>query len=118
MKILFKINKIAFYTTLVLFLTIYLGLFAQIPLGIIQLISAAIYTYRFYNKSEYIKNHLTIYWIIAIIELILLYLMLNSSRMSDSFILSLFIYAVFSMGIATYFLIIMTKITNDHENLN
>jgi hypothetical protein len=118
MKIFLKINKIAYYTTLVLFITVYLGLFAQIPLGVIQLISASFYTYKFYNQSKYSKNHFTIYWIIAIIELILLYLIFNSYRMSDSLIFSLFIYALFPMGIATYFLIIITKITNNDENLN
>jgi hypothetical protein len=118
MKTLLNINKIAYYTTLVLFITIYLGLFAQIPLGIIQLTTATFYTYKFCYESKYIKNHLLIYWIITLIELSLLCLVYNSNTMSDSFVISLFTYALFPMGIATYFLIIITKVTNKDENLN
>jgi hypothetical protein len=118
MKTIRNINKIAFYTTLILFATIYVGLIAQILLGIIQLISALILTNKFYNKSQYAKTNLSIYWIVTIIEIILLYSTANSIIMSDSFIISLFVYAIFSMGIATYFLIIMTKITYNHENLS
>ena len=44
------------------FITLYLGMLAQIPLGIIQVISAIILTYITYLKSRYAKKHLTIYW--------------------------------------------------------
>jgi hypothetical protein len=117
MKTLLKFNKIAYYITLVLFITVYLGLLAQILLGIIQLTSATFYTYKFCYKSKHIKNQLSIYWIITLIELSLLCLIFNSNIMSESFIISLLLYALFPMGIATYFLITITKITNEYENL-
>ena len=115
MKTLRKINNIAFYTTLILFITVYLGMLAQIPLGIIQVISAIILSYNVYQKSSYAKKHLTIYWILTLLELFLFYLEHYKYQSSNDFIeLSLIVF--FPMAIAIYFKIIMNHITKDYEN--
>lgn len=115
MKTLRKINNIAFYTTLIFFITVYLGMLAQIPLGIIQVISAIILSYNVYQKSIYAKKHLTIYWILTLLELFLFYLEHYKYQSSNDFIeLSLIVF--FPMAIAIYFKIIMNHITKDYEN--
>ncbi|GAA4044527.1 MULTISPECIES: hypothetical protein [Flavobacterium] len=114
MKTLRKINNIAFYTTLTLFITLYLGMLAQIPLGIIQVISAIILTYITYLKSRYAKKHLTIYWFATITELTLLYLEQFYYQSSNDFI-ELTLMVLFPMSIAIYFFIIMRKITSEYE---
>ena len=115
MKTLRKINNIAFYTTLIFFITVYLGMLAQIPLGIIQVISAIILSYNVYQKSSYAKKHLTIYWILTLLELFLFYLEHYKYQSSNDFIeLSLIVF--FPMAIAIYFKIIMNHITKDYEN--
>ena len=73
MKLLLLINKIALFTTLILFIIIYFGLLAQIVLGIIQVISAFFLTTKTYKKSIHTKRHLSNYWIVTITELILVY---------------------------------------------
>ena len=109
------INTIAFYATLLLYLTVYFGMLAQILLGIIQVLSALVLTYEIENKSAYAKKHLTIYWIVTIIELALFFLeqyVYESSN--DAIELSLMIF--FPMAIAIYFFIIMRKITDEYEH--
>ena len=115
MKTLRKINNIAFYTTLILFITVYLGMLAQIPLGIIQVISAIILSYNVYQKSSYEKKNLTIYWILTLLELFLFYLEHYKYQSSNDFIeLSLIVF--FPMAIAIYFKIIMNHITKHYGN--
>ncbi|WP_431243123.1 hypothetical protein ACQ9BO_26655 [Flavobacterium sp. P21] len=114
MKTLKKINKIALCTTLVLFLTIYLGMLAQIPLGIIQVISAIYLTVKMYHKSDYAKRNLSIYWIVTISELVLFYVQHNYFPTSnDAIEWSLMV--VFPMSIAIYFYVIMRKIVAEYE---
>lgn len=115
MKTLRKINNIAFYTTLILFITVYLGMLAQIPLGIIQVISAIIITYKMFLKSDYAKKHLTIYWIFTLTELYLFYLEQYHYQSSNDFI-ELLLMVFFPMAIAIYFKIIMNHITKKYEN--
>ena len=115
MKTLKKINKIALLTTLVLFLTVYLGLLAQIPLGIIQVISAIYLTIKMYHKLGYAKRHLCNYWIVTITELILVYwLFCNFQETYDA--IKLLIMLVFPMSIAIYFYIIMKKIVEEYNH--
>lgn len=115
MKTLRKINNIAGGTTLILFITVYIGMLAQIPLGIIQVTSAIIIAYKMFLKSDYAKKHLTIYWILALTELFLFYLEHYHYQSSNDFIeLSLMVF--FPMAIAIYFKIIMNHITKEYEN--
>lgn len=114
MKTLKLINKIALCTTLILFLTIYLGMLAQIPLGIIQVISAIYLTVKTYNKSDYAKNNLRIYWIVTISELVLFYVQhYYFPTSNDALEWSLMV--IFPMSIAIYFYIIMRKIVAEYE---
>ncbi|WP_298136182.1 hypothetical protein [Flavobacterium sp.] len=114
MKTLRRINNIAFYTTLILFTTVYLGMLAQIPLGIIQVISAIILSYNVYLKSNYAKKHLTIYWILTLTELYLFYLEHYHYQSSNDYI-ELTVMVFFPMSIAIYFFIVMRKITSNYE---
>ncbi len=116
MKTLRQINNIAYYTTLLLFITFYLGIVAEILLGIIQVASAILLTYKTYQKLAYAKKQLIIYWILAIIAILMMYYVTKSYYMSDNMIISLFTYIIFPMGVATYFKIICNKITFDYEN--
>lgn len=114
MKTLKKINKIALCTTLLLFLTVYLGMLAQIPLGIIQVISAIYLTVKVYNKSDYAKRNLSIYWIVTLSELALFYVQhYYFPTSNDAIEWSLMV--VFPMSIAIYFYIIMRKIVGEYE---
>ncbi|MDQ6471962.1 hypothetical protein RB619_15025 [Flavobacterium sp. LHD-80] len=114
MKTLKKINKIALLTTLVLFLTVYLGMLAQIPLGIIQVISAIYLTIETYHKSDYAKKHLSIYWIVAISELVLFFIKNYYFPITnDAIEWSLMVF--FPMSIAIYFYMIMRKIVAEFE---
>jgi hypothetical protein len=113
MKTLLKINKIALFGTLLLFLTIYLGLLAQIPLGIIQVISAVYLTSKTFAKSDYAKKHLSTYWIAAISELVLFYVQhYYFPTSNDAIEWSLMM--IFPMSIAIYFYIIMKKIIEEY----
>ncbi|WP_316636385.1 hypothetical protein [uncultured Flavobacterium sp.] len=114
MKKLKQINKIALCTTLVLFLTIYLGMLAQIPLGIIQVISAIYLSVKTYHKSNYAKKNLAIYWTLAISELVLFYLeQYHFQTSNDAIEWSLMV--IFPMSIAIYFYMIMKKIVAEYE---
>lgn len=114
MKTLKLINKIALFTTLVLFLTVYLGMLAQIPLGIIQVVSAIILTVKTYQNSDYAKRNLSIYWIATISELTLFHIQhYYFPTSNDAVEWSLMV--IFPMSIAIYFYIIMRKIVNEYE---
>ncbi|UUF14970.1 MULTISPECIES: hypothetical protein [Flavobacterium] len=114
MKTLKKINKIALITTLVLFLTIYLGMLAQILLGIIQVISAIYLTVKVYNKSDYAKRNLSIYWIVTLSELALFYIQhYYFPTSNDAIEWSLMV--IFPMSIAIYFYTILRKIVAEYE---
>lgn len=114
MKTLKKINKIALITTLILFLTVYLGMLAQIPLGIIQVISAIYLTIKMYHKSDYAKRNLSTYWIVTISELVLFYVQhYYFPTSNDAIEWSLMV--VFPMSIAIYFYAIMRKIVAEYE---
>ena len=114
MKSILIINKIALFTTLTLFIIIYFGLLAQIPLGIIQIMSAIYLTLKTYRKSVYAKKHLSNYWIITITELILVYWLFYKSQKTYDAVQWL-IMLIFPMSIAIYFYITMKKIVQEYE---
>ncbi|MDR6762404.1 hypothetical protein J2Y38_002615 [Flavobacterium sp. 2755] len=114
MKTLKKINKIALCTTLILFLTVYLGMLAQIPLGIIQVISAVYLTIKTFNHSDYAKKNLTYYWIATVSELTLFHIQhYYFPTSNDAIEWSLMV--IFPMSIAIYFYVIMRKIVAEYE---
>lgn len=117
MKLLVIINKIALFTTLILFIIIYFGLLAQILLGIIQVITAIYLTAKTYQKSVYAKKHLSNYWIVTITELFLVYWLFCYFQKPNDLIFWL-IFLIFPMSIAIYFNIIIKKIVQEYENIN
>ena len=67
MKIIYQLNKGVLILTLVLYLTLILGLYAQMVLGTIQLLSALFLFLRWNIFSIQTKKQLTIYWVIVIL---------------------------------------------------
>ncbi|AXO81385.1 hypothetical protein DZC78_13630 [Olleya aquimaris] len=67
MKKLYYFNKIILITTAIFYLTIILGLYAQIALGIIQILSAIGILVLWKNYDYNQKKHLKTYWLFVII---------------------------------------------------
>ncbi|WP_034230268.1 hypothetical protein [Aquimarina pacifica] len=61
MKLLYKINQWSFILTLLLYLTIYFGLIAQIVLGGLQLLFAIIMFFRWGELTITLRKHLLYY---------------------------------------------------------
>ena len=66
MKTVFNINKFLVIATSILYLTIYLGLYAQILLGAVQLLSALgiLFLWKHYNNKQ--QKHIILYWILTL----------------------------------------------------
>ncbi|WP_292949963.1 hypothetical protein [Olleya sp. UBA1516] len=66
MKTVFNINKFLVIATTILYLTLYLGLYAQILLGAVQLISALgiLFLWKQYNNKQ--QKHIILYWILTL----------------------------------------------------
>ena len=117
MKTILKINKVTFYTTLALMLTLYGGPIGLIFLGFVQLISAIYLTYYLYRISIRAKKYLTIYWILMTIETIVLFLTFKYRLSGINFETSCIILLVTPIIVATYFFIILTKLVKENENI-
>lgn len=115
MKNIQKINKIALIITLLLYLTYFFGLMAQVVLGVIQVIFALIITIKFFTNSKYARKNFSLYWSFVLIEFLLIYLGLICRKISNDFP-QILIFSVFPISIAIYFTIILNKINNDYEN--
>ncbi|WP_297332698.1 hypothetical protein [Flavobacterium sp.] len=101
MKTLHKINVIALITTLLLYITVLLGMYAQILLGPLQLIIALIVSYSYYKKlSPRLQKGIILYWIAAVTSLTITYFSWLDYRANDFIIITLF---VIPMLIACYF---------------
>lgn len=100
MKKIYYINLIAFIITLLLYLTIWLGLIAQIALGFIQLILSLILRFDF-NYSDK-RKHLNYYHLIVIFYSGLFFIpVVFESFMNNIF--GIIIYIILPMSIASYF---------------
>ena len=112
MKILHKINFYALVVTLLLYITVYLGMLVQMVLGVIQLIVAITITWRYYYDLPI--NHKKLlhrYWlaVLASVTYIFVAYWLDNSYVNDFFMItSLF---VFPMAIACYFVYVTYKLT-------
>ncbi|WP_299225085.1 hypothetical protein [uncultured Psychroserpens sp.] len=62
MKIIYYINKFVLITTLALYFTLFLGLYAQIVLGIVQVISSFLLVFIWEKIKANTKERLFIYW--------------------------------------------------------
>lgn len=103
---LYKFNKIILIITLILYLTLILGLYAQIVLGAVQLLSAISITFlweRFENRN---KKQLMIYWFVVIIYGIGWLIEIN---LNDFWWLGIII---IPMSIAIYFVWILNNLKN------
>lgn len=96
-NMIYWINKVWLIITFVLFVTIYLGLFAELVLGCIQIISSIILFFYRHRMSDKLNNQLYIYWFILFIYL-LLYL---TKILNDAFWIIGF--CIIPMSIALYF---------------
>lgn len=109
MKKIYIINKIALIITLVLYVTIVLGLYAQIVLGTIQVVSALILFFFWKQFSKKTKEQLYIYWTIVIAYGIC---WLNDLKsLNEDFVL-IFGVMIIPMSIAIYFVHILRSTKN------
>lgn len=116
MKLIYYINKFFLITTGVLYLTIILGLYAQVVLGGIQLISALL-IFIYWNKfTEKTKKMIYIYW-----SSVLVYgsLWLIDWNFLNDMILFIGGIILLPMSLAVYFFYILDSIKNiKHEHAN
>ncbi|MGV6830846.1 MAG: hypothetical protein ACWA5P_04675 [bacterium] len=116
MKLLYNINKYALVITLVLYLTIFLGLYAQIVLGIIQVLTSLILILAWKEIDKNLRKQLIIYWSISVLYGLFWNLDWHQSNNTFLVISSLM---VFPMSIAIYFFYILNSIKKtNHENTN
>ena len=108
MKIIYNINKWSYIITLVLYLTLFLGMYAQIALGFIQIILALIIFVRWNEMSILNKKLLVFYWIIVSTYGVS-YIIINYYDWDVNFVICLL---VIRMTIATYFVYTTNKIYN------
>lgn len=107
MKILYIVNKVILIMTGVLYLTLIFGLYSQIVLGIIQVLSSIILLFYWKRIEQKLKNKLYKYWII-----ISVYGLLWIVDWNASIELYVFVFGVIAIPlcIAVYFLSILNKI--------
>lgn len=116
MKLVQKINKFCFITTLMLYLTIYLGLYAQIVLGTLQLLIALYVSLNIKLLEEYQKKQIINYWIyVGLYSILAIAFIKEWLKFNDSIFLLVFIVILLPMSIATYFTITLNKIANTYE---
>lgn len=110
MKALHTINLFALIITFLLYVTLFLGMYAQIILGPIQLISALTITVLWYKKlSPQLKILMQIYWTLALIALIAA--ILTWFEYISSYLIIPLVFVV-PMLIACYFVCTTHKISN------
>ncbi|AUC75499.1 hypothetical protein [Olleya sp. Bg11-27] len=112
MRIIYLINKIALITTLILYLTIFLGLYAQIVLGTLQVISALGLLFIWNKLSIKNKKELLVYWLLTITYGLG---WLATDNINNGFIV-VFLIIIIPISIAIYFVTILHSITKKlHE---
>ena len=108
MKIIYKINKWSYIITLALYLTLFLGMYAQIALGAIQIILALIISVKWKKLDTNSKTKMLNYLVVILMYGFLL-LVIDFENIAGLLIILLF---VLPMLIATYFVYITYKIYN------
>jgi hypothetical protein len=117
MKIIHTINSFATWATILLYITVYFGMLAQLVLGPLQLILATILSVRYYKElDQRYKNLALYYWAAAVSALATA----GFAWLADLENIVLTIVAVFviPMTVACYFLFVTDKINKhlSHEN--
>jgi len=117
MKTIHAINQVATGFTIALYFTVIGGMYAQVILGPLQLLLAAIITYKYYKKlDKYTRRQLNQYWMAATIALVLAGISLYF--IDDFFFLGLiFTLFVLPMVVAIYFTIVTANINANFKNL-
>jgi uncharacterized protein YqjF (DUF2071 family) len=117
MKNLFKtlhiINKVTFFTTLILYFTLILGMYFQMVLGAIQLIIALVLVIKFRELNKNSKKYLLTYWFLVTISILLIYLNIFFNSDFGNSVLTLIIIFIIPMCIATYFYFLTANLNND-----
>ena len=103
MKNIARINNVAFGICILLSITIYLTIIALPILGLIQIISALLITIKIKEKTKDLKTNISIYWVLALSNLLLMHL--NSDMLFNNDY-SLYIFIIIPIAIAIYFLYI------------
>ena len=107
------INRFFMLTTLVLYLTVFWGLLAQIFLGAFQVLTGLFLLFFLNRIPEKIKKHLMYYWISVLIYGAF-YLINRFESFEDYWVLSIILVP---MGIAGYFTYILESIKKQgYEN--
>lgn len=113
MKTIHNINKWSFIITLLLYLTIYLGLLAQIPLGFIQFVLALSILGHWKKLNLLSKRLISIYWFLFISYWIAFYIL----NQSFETMYGLIFYAIIPMSIASYFVFATYQIKKSAHEL-
>lgn len=106
---LHKINKIFYFTTLVLYLLIYFGMLFQIVLGIVQITIGIILLTKMKELSKEKKRKILLYWLLVFTAFILILCSYTLENVLGNFV----IIFLFPMLIATYFYFLTANITSD-----
>lgn len=106
---LHKINKIFYFTTVGLYFLVYLGMIFQIVLGFVQLTIGIILLVRMRELSKDKKTKILVYWILVLIDLLLILINFNFGNNYGNFIC----WFLFPMAIATYFYFLTANINSD-----
>lgn len=109
MKIIHNINKWSYGITLLLYITIYLGMIAQIALGGIQVILAIFLFSRYASLDDKTKPRLLVYATLTILYLLIFALWDALGGSSNDFIVITGI-TVLPMSLATFFVFITHKL--------
>ncbi len=109
MKTIHQVNFGFFIFTLVLYLTIYLGLLAQVVLGVLQLsIGLYLISYKYREIPSEHQVQLKIYWVITTVYLVSLFFLNVFNFQSNTFWVLYLMIA--PMAIATYFTTVLYKL--------
>lgn len=119
MKIIHYLNCLLYLITIVPYISFYYylyGLYAQILLGPVQLILAAILLFNKNKLSVITKKHLNNYWIAVILNIVfigVLYIFKENAHM----VFPLIILFIIPMVIASYFIYITFLAKRGHDTL-
>ncbi|WP_431123203.1 hypothetical protein [Flagellimonas flava] len=103
MKLLYRFNLVVYITTLLLHLTIFYGLLAQILLGVLQVASSFALLFAYPRFKPQGINHLTNYYIVVVLYgLAAIAPPLFNENLDDY--LAIVMYMVLPMAIASYFI--------------
>jgi hypothetical protein len=117
MKTIHRINAFVTSATLTLYLLIFLGMYAQIILGPLQLILAVVISIKYYNKMGLLNKKLFLcYWLAAAVALTAAVITWQQNSSNDAVVI-LFLFVI-PMTVACYFLYVTNKLNKHlcHEN--